>query len=330
VNNIKAWSAAAQSLALVEAAYEHGWMAFLTEPRHVADLGAVAGLTVDRARAVVTALAAIDVVVTDGDQVWLSGPYAEALSSQAPFTLDDRLAEARMMRRLVAESVSAQRSMPDEQDALVVVNAYGLRPTSVAQDLFGQFRSALPELTDAVRAGRYLDVGCGVAGFLLSTAQVFPAMRGVGVEVVPAVAAEAERRARAVGVADRVEVRGIDARKLTDEDAFDVAFWAQPFFPASTRPGVLVAIHRALRPSAALYMQEMERLPEDPEEARAFALCRLIFSGWDVPFAASAEALADEAANAGYVLDRIADTPFGRIVITRKPKTDERASNYGA
>jgi hypothetical protein len=92
--------------------------------------------------------------------------------------------------------------------------------------------------------------GCRLwrGGFLLSTAQAFPAIRGVGVEVVPAVAAEAERRARAVGVADRVEVRGIDARKLTDEDAFDAAFWAQPFFPASTRPGVLAAIHRALRP----------------------------------------------------------------------------------
>jgi hypothetical protein len=66
-------------------------------------------------------------------------------------------------------------------------------------------------------------------------------------------------------------------------------------------------------------MQERERRPDDPAERIAFALRELVFSGWGVPFARSAEALAAEAADAGFVLDRIGETPFGRLVIARKP-----------
>jgi SAM-dependent methyltransferase len=317
---VKSWSAAAQSLALLEAAHEQGWMDLLASGCQVADLAGLAGMRADQTRSVVAAMAAIGVVETAGDEVRLTPAYAGLMSPDAPFSLADRLAEARMMRRLVSESPRHRASTPHDQDALVVADAYGLRPTGVARDLFGQMLASLPELTDAIRAGRYLDVGCGVAGFLLSNAQTFADLRGVGVELVPVVAAEAKRRAQSLGVTDRVEVRCVDARELTDEDEFDAAFWAQPFFAASTRPGTLAAIHRALRPGAALFMQEMERLPQDADEKMAFALRRLVFSGWDVPFAMSAEQLCAESEAAGFVLDRVAETPFGRIVVTRKPQ----------
>jgi SAM-dependent methyltransferase len=318
-DKIKEWSAGAQALALLDAAYEHGWIAYLAQPRDVAALAGFSGLPVERARAVVAALSGVGVVEASGDEVRLAPGYAATMSPDAPFSMADRLAEARMMRRLVAQAVEAPLPIPDPADALVVADAYGLRPTPAAVGVFGQLLEALPEFTEVLPTGRYLDVGCGVAGFLLSCAQTYPGMRGVGVELVAAVAAEAERRAKEVGVSDRVEVRCADARDLSEQNAFDSAFWAQPFFPEAVRGGTLAAILRALKPGAPLGMQEMERQPDDPAERAAFGLRELVFSGWGVPFARSAEALVAEATDAGFVLDRVRETPFGRLVIVRKP-----------
>jgi SAM-dependent methyltransferase len=318
-HRIKEWSAGAQALALLDAAYERGWIGFLAEPRDVAALARFGGLPVERARAVVAALAGIGVVEPVDDEVRLAPAYAATTSPEAPFSMGDLLADARLMRRLAGQAVAGPLPAPDEQDALVVADAYGLRPTPTAVGVFGRLLEALPEFSGLLADGRYLDVGCGVAGFLLTCARTYPTMRGVGVELVASVAAEAERRAKDLGVADRVEVRCMDARELGDENAFDSAFWAQPFFPEAVRAGTLAAIFRALKPGAPLAMQEMERRPDDPAERIAFALRELVFSGWGVPFARSAEALAAEAADAGFVLDRIGETPFGRLVIARKP-----------
>lgn len=326
-DKIKEWSAAAQALALLDAAYTHGWIAFLAEPRDVAALARFSGLPVERAHAVVEALAAIGVVESLGDsgggawsdEIRLAPAYAATTSPDAPFSMGDLLADARMMRRLVGQAVEAPLPAPDDSDALVVADAYGLRPTSVAVGLFGQLLDALPELIAVLADGRYLDVGCGVAGFLLTCARTFPTMRGVGIELVAPVAAEAERRAKELGVSDRVEIRRMDARELPDENAFDSAFWAQPFFPEAVRAGTLAAIFRALKPGALLAMQEMERRPDDPAERVPFALRQLVFSGWGVPFARSAEELTAEATSVGFELDRVGDTPFGRLVIVRKP-----------
>jgi SAM-dependent methyltransferase len=318
-DKIKEWSAGAQALALLDAAYEYGWIEFLAEPRDVAALAGFSGLPAERARAVVAALAGIGVVDSLGDEVRLAPAYAATTSPDAPFSMNDLLTEARLLRRLVAQAVEAPLSAPGDHEALVVADAYGLRPTPIAVGLFGRLLEALPEFAGLLPGGRYLDVGCGVAGFLLTCARIYPTMRGVGIELVAPVAAEAERRAKDLGVTDRVEIRRMDARDLPDEDAFDSAFWAQPFFPEAVRAGTLAAIFRALKPGAPVAMQEMERQPEDPAERAAFALRGLVFSGWGVPFARSAEALAAEATAAGFVLDRVGDTPFGRVVIARKP-----------
>ena len=237
------------------------------------------------------------------------------MSDENPSSLDNLLDEAQMMGRLVADAVHGVSS--GAESALTVANAYGLRPSATARAMFGQLLDSLPDFRDALVDGRYLDVGCGVGSFVLSTAQTLPGMRAVGIELVPAVAAEGARRAVSLDVADRVDIRCMDARDLDEEDEFDSAFWAQPFFPTDTRFQTLSAIRRALKPGAKLYMQELERLPEPGVERDAFALRRLVFTGWGVPFARSAEDLAAEAQAAGFVLDRVASTPFGRIVVAR-------------
>jgi SAM-dependent methyltransferase len=315
-NKVKAWSADAQALALLTAVHRQKWTTYLTEPRDPAELATFAGLPAERVREVVEALRVNGIVELADLKVRLTPQYSALLSDDAPFSLDDLLGEAHMMSRLVADAV--QGLQPAEQDALTVADAYGLRPTATAQALFGQLLDALPDFREALRDGRYLDVGCGVGGLLLSVAPMFPGMRAVGVELAPEVAAEGARRAVALGVADRVDIRCMDARNFDEEDAFDAAFWAQPFFPAASRPETLAAIRRALKLGAKLYMQEMERIPDEEAEQRAFALRRLVFTGWGVPFAQSAEELTAEAEASGFVLDRLASTPFGRIVVVRR------------
>ena len=315
LNQVKTWSAGAQALALLSAVHERQWTTYLTQPRSLDELATFTMLPTDRLRDVLDALEAVGVVQLTDLGVALAPEYAALLSDDAPFSLDSLLDEAQMMNRLVADAVHGVSSGPDS--ALTVANAYGLRPTVAAQAMFGQLLDALPDFRDALAGGRYLDVGCGVGSFVLSTAQTLPGMRAVGIELVPAVAAEGARRAVALDVADRVDIRCMDARDLDVEDEFDSAFWAQPFFPTDTRPQTLAAIRRALKPGAKLYMQELERLPEPGVERDAFALRRLVFTGWGVPFARSAEDLTAEAEAAGFILDRIASTPFGRIVVAR-------------
>jgi SAM-dependent methyltransferase len=316
-NRVKRWSAGAQALTLLTAVHERKWTTYLTEPRGLNELAMFAELPADRLRVVVEALEANGVVKLTDLKVTLTPEYVALLSDDAPFSLDDLLGEAQMMSRLVADAVHGVPSASG--NALTVADAYGLRPSTVAQAIFGQLLDALPDFRETLRDGRYLDVGCGVGGFLLSTASVFPGMRAVGVELVPEVAAEGARRAAALDLADRVDIRCMDARELDEEDEFDSAFWAQPFFPAASRPQTLAAIRRALKSGAKLYMQEMERPPDTEAERGTFALRRLVFTGWGVPFARSAEDLTVEAEAAGFVLDRVASTPFGRIVVVRRP-----------
>ena len=315
LNQVKTWSAGAQALALLSAVHERQWTTYLTQPRSLDELATFTMLPTDRLRDVLDALEAVGVVQLTDLEVALTPEYAALLSDDAPFSLDSLLDEAQMMSRLVADAVHGVSSGPDS--ALTVANAYGLRPSATSRAMFGQLLDALPDFRDALVDGRYLDVGCGVGSFVLSTAEMLPGMRAVGIELVPAVAAEGARRAVALGVADRVDIRCMDARDLDVEDEFDSAFWAQPFFPTVTRPHALAAIRRALKPGAKLYMQELERLPEPGVERDAFALRQLVFTGWGVPFARSAEDLTAEAEAAGFVLDRVASTPFGRIVVAR-------------
>lgn len=315
LNQVKAWSAGAQALSLLSAVHERQWTTYLTEPRSLDELATLTALPGDRLQNVVAALETLGIVQLTDLGVALTPEYAVLLSDNTPFSLDSLLDEAQMMTRLVADAVHGVSSGPES--ALTVANAYGLRPTAAAQAMFGQLLDALPDFRDALVDGRYLDVGCGVGSFVLSTAQTLPEMRAVGIELVPAVAAEGARRAVDLGVDDRVDIRCMDARELDVEDEFDSAFWAQPFFPTESRPRTLAAIWRALKPGAKLYIQELERLPEAGVERDAFALRRLVFSGWGVPFARSAEELAAEAESAGFDLDRVASMPFGRIVVAR-------------
>ncbi|MFI7617297.1 methyltransferase domain-containing protein [Nonomuraea terrae] len=311
----------AQALALLTLVHERGWTAFLAEPRGLDQLAAFSRLPVDRVANVVGALEALGFVEQHDGQVRLSPAYAELSADDAMTDLGNVLDRAELMIRLVrAAAEDAGDVRLGNADALVIAKVVGGRPTPVTQAVFQHLYAEVPEYADAVRDGRLLDVGCGVAGATLASASMFPNMRAVAIELVPAVAAEAENRAKNLGVADRVEVRCMDARDLDERDAFDACFWAQPFFPEPFRAGTLRMIRRALKPGALLMIQEMESEPQDEAQRVPFALRRLVYEGQRVPFAATAEQLVAEAEAAGLVPHRMVPTNFGRIVLMRRPE----------
>jgi hypothetical protein len=83
-------------------------------------------------------------------------------------------------------------------------------------------------------------------------------------------------------------------------------------------------IGRALTPGGVVIEQEMEVEPADEEDRLGFGLRALIFGGWDVPFARTAEDLAAEAETAGFQNVRIAQTDLGRVVVSRRPGRNDK------
>jgi SAM-dependent methyltransferase len=316
------WSAGAQAMALLEAVHDAGWLRFLVEPRDLTALVGFTGLAASQVEDVLDALAAHGIVGRDAGLVRLTPAFALLSADDAPSDLAERLAYRAILPRLVRDAATTAPGDPlSGEDALILAKGVAGRVSPVSRALFRGLVDLLPGYQVLAEGGRLLDVGCGIGWAMLNLATLYPAARQVGIELIPEVAAETERRARALGVQDRVEVRCQDAQTYDAEETFDTAFWAQPFFPEPTRAGTLKMIWRALKPGGVLIMQELFVHPEDDDEAavREFALTRLLYQHWGVRFAPSAEHLADEAAAGGFELDRIASTPLGRLVLMRRP-----------
>ena len=199
-------------------------------------------------------------VRTDGDLVRLSEAFEALLTDvngrDLPVVLDAVNVDIAQARQ-PARPTEARPALNSDQ-ALVLARRWGAEPTAALQQLAGQVWRTVPEYRERLeRGGPLLDVGVGIGGELLTGLLQFGDLRAVGIEIVPAVAVEAQRRALRIGVADRLDIRAMDVRALPDRSAFPVAYWAQPFFPAEARAATLAAIFRALQPDGVLLMQEL-------------------------------------------------------------------------
>ncbi|GAA0615480.1 hypothetical protein GCM10009534_57720 [Kribbella sandramycini] len=317
---VKAWVDSAQILSLVTALRDKGWTTYLTEPRTLDELAAYSGLPAQRVSDIVSALAAHGVVQERDSGVQLTDSFAALAADDAYIGLDDALDQAELLTRLIRTAATDSGPLPlTEADALVTARATGGKATPVTAALYDRlFLPQIPELGEAIRRDRFIDVGCGVAGATTTLAGLFPELRGTAIELIPAVAAETRRRIAALGVGDRVDVRVLDARDFDEKDVFGSAFWAQPFFPEPTRAATLEMILQALKPGGILFIQEMEPVP-DEAGLPSYTLRRLIAQGWGVPFGRTAEQLTEEAVAVGFELVRVAQTDFGRMVLVRRP-----------
>ncbi|MFD6157452.1 SAM-dependent methyltransferase [Nocardia sp. NPDC060256] len=319
---LKSWAEGMELLELVRSAHEAGWLDQLRAATTSAELAAAQGVAVEQALNVLAVFTVAGIVEADEASFRLTATFDALVAGVSGIEMSAVLDALDLARHQVGRAVRPIAGPPGlaGEHALVLARDWGVRPDGGAQQLYRLLFQSLPEFRDRLdQGGPVLDVGSGIGGGLLTTLSLFDTLRAVGVEVVPEVAAELRRRAEDADVADRVEIRTVDARVLTYEAAFPVCYWAQAFFTTDARAATLAVILRALRPGGLLLMQEdFPPLPSG-EPALRTVLDRLFFRQQDAAFGLSAQALAAEATTAGFERPEIIDNPLGRLVLVRKP-----------
>ena len=236
---VQGWAEGAHLLELVRAAHRAGWLDLLRDgPVTTARLAEHTGVPAEQVADVLAVLTSAGVVDEQDSAHRLSPTFAALVTGASGVDVPTALGAADLARDRIAQSVlpAAQRRELDGEQALVLARDWGVRTTPGTRQLYGMLYEALPEYRDRLeRGGPLLDVGSGVGGALLTTLDLFTGLRAVGVEIAPEVTADLTARARDLGVADRVDIRTADARRLDDESTFTACYWAQAFFPAGAR-----------------------------------------------------------------------------------------------
>ncbi|GLY30886.1 class I SAM-dependent methyltransferase [Kineosporia sp. NBRC 101731] len=304
---VREWVKGAQTLAIVGAAHRMGWLEKLAEPLSLAALATDAWPQA-RVRGVVDVLQQAG-VVSGADGTWqLTPPFADLLAGASGVSLETVLDSARLDLAALQKLDREQPEMVDGVAALVVARDAGIAADPVTQMLYRSVYDAMPEVSAVLESGGpMLDLGSGVGGALLTTAQLYPQLKLVGVDIVPEVAAEAVRRRDELGLTDQVEVRCVDARNLPDRSTFRVAYWAQCFFPDADRAETLAVLRQALTDDGLLILQEQLAGPTDVVQLGQ----RGISGGHTV------DELAAEARAAGFVLVRQVTTNLGNLTLVR-------------
>lgn len=294
-------------LALLQGAEEIGLLDVLREPVTDAELATATGLTERRVRTVRQALLLHGVVEPDGSGHRLTPPWSALTAEDAFVTLADTLASAQIEARLLRDVAAGPDywAMPSADRILF---ARAISPNPFSPGLVEGFRRGLagdPAGEVLAGGGLLLELGCGVAGRVLTLLQAAPKVRAVGVELSEDLADEARLRAEMLGVADRFEVVCADAGSFARPEAFDVAFWSQFFFPDDARPAALRTLFTSLRrgglAQAPLLGDDASLRTDDPgPEARERSVFRVILDGWGVPDR-DRDGLAAEFEEAGFV-----------------------------
>jgi len=352
------WITGAKVLALLSGAIDSGVIDALRTKRSAQQISDITNIDKQIIVDLCLALEFHGIVQKDGEYYQLTPDFALLSSPTAAIPLSNVVHHAGVMIRTLQTVAPSDVSYTttSAEDILAMAEGAGISALSSSPHV-GQESIALlmPEVEALWQGGaHHLEVGCGVGNALFGTVSTYPKVTAVGIEIDELTATEVERRARILGVIDRVELRRMDARELQDEGTFDTIQWSQFFFPTASRPVVLHAMHRALKPGGYLFMPWMGSVSNDMQpsrlqklsialhalrsgsasylgylndvigdtpkrrkvERRSAALNRLLFTRWGVPVL-SVEDLESEIKSNGFAVIRSVHTPVSQFVLTR-------------
>ena len=297
--------AASNLLQLLGWADEVGLLRALATPLPLDGLPELAETSEPTVVAACQAMLAAGVLEKSGAGVRLTAPWLALTRPGAVVPLSVSLAQGDVSGRLLRGGGDTYWSLP-AADRLTFARA--VSPDPYSDELVASVRAGLerdPEQSRVLAGGRALELGCGVAGRLLTYLRAVPELRAVGVELSQDLADEAGRRAHELGLDDRFAVVCCDAADFVDDEPFDFGFWSQFFFPEHSRPGALATLLRSVRPGCPVTAPlgaDFEAMQLDPTgpEARVYTMFRVILASWGVPERRPAQLVAEFEA-AGFV-----------------------------
>jgi len=310
-------------LAVVERAEREGVLRVLREGGSVADVAQRTGSSNDSARTLCAALVANGVAEAAAVGYRLT-PFWRALTAEDAFIpLRDVLAQSRVIDVMLSRPEVTYATIPAaDREAF----ARAVSPNPYAPDLVdrvGRDIAADRWWAPMIKGGRYLELGCGIAGRMLTLLQAMPMLRAVGVELDSHLAEEARRRAKDLGLQDRVEIVAGDATVYRADEPFDFGFWSQWFFPSATRDAALASLFANVRSGGVVrspVFGDHQRMAAEPSssEARLYALDRVMLDSWGVP-ERTPEQLQMEFAAAGFTDVTVERGEIMPVVYARRP-----------
>lgn len=132
-------------------------------------------------------------------------------------------------------------------------------------DAFAAQRPALHQTLTS--PGAFLDIGTGVGWLAIEAAQVWPALKIVGIDIWEPSLQLARANKAASGMQDRIGLRIQSVVDLADTEAFSVAFYPGPFLPLEIAAVAMQNIYRALVPGGWLAFAIFPPLPGPLGEA---------------------------------------------------------------
>jgi SAM-dependent methyltransferase len=315
-----------QFLGLLRGAFISGLFSIARTPQTVPHFAAALNMDEERAIALFLALEAHGVLIRDGDYYQMDEHWATLSAPDTPIDFQALLDAADAAAQAIEHGVLGGDdywTMPRDI-RLALARGSTFDPTSPHPPVILEalLRNYVPEVHARLSAGgRYLELGCGIGGTLLSLLRAYPLMTAVGVELAGDVLSEARRQATTLGVSHRVVFYQGDARDFSEFAAFDVALWSHSFFPKPSRALTLQVVRYALKRGGFLLVPLLNDRPSEPEKTyadagRQFLLQRVLYGGWGIPVLDAPE-IQQEIEAAGFSATRMAATPLQRIVVAR-------------
>jgi SAM-dependent methyltransferase len=258
IQAINTLSTRVEEAGILQGALASGFLARCRERTTAARLASETGTDPGVVDEICQALLWLGVLISaDDEHVVVSDLYAPLLEDGVHQRALDRLAAANVRAKIFSDLFAGKPSSYWDIDSAsrlaLAANATGDPETEFGRKSLIDGVLADPEWDEVfTRGGRFLDLGCGVAGAIVSFLDHYPHLEAVGIDVAEDVLEVARARARALGVDDRATFVLSDAASFRDPEPFDVIFWPHTFYPEASRADALASIYANLRPGGLL------------------------------------------------------------------------------